>query len=99
MSSSQGQGSGVRFYTVDDVISDHDDLPRLNSTLVDSDTGARRPGGTCRSWISGGEGGESDAEYRSASRASRTLPNNAPVPFVYLGLCCAILAGLCFTSR
>ena len=42
---------------------------------------------------------ESDAEYLSSeSRASRTLPNNAPAPFVWLGLCCAILAGLCFTS-
>jgi len=42
---------------------------------------------------------ESDAEYLSTeSRASRTLPNNAPAPFVWLGLCCAILAGLCFTS-
>ena len=45
---------------------------------------------------------ESDAEFLAgdtrAARASRTLPNNAPTPFVWLGLCCAILAGLCFTS-
>ena len=43
---------------------------------------------------------ESDAEYVSSESrgASRTLPNNAPAPFVWLGLCCAILAGLCFTS-
>ena len=32
-------------------------------------------------------------------RSGRTLANNAPAPFVYLGLLCAILAGLCFTSR
>ena len=32
------------------------------------------------------------------SRSSRTLQNNAPAPYVYLGLLCAILAGLCFTS-
>jgi hypothetical protein len=40
---------------------------------------------------------DSDAEYMS-DRSTRTLPNNAPQPFVYLGFCCAILAGLCFTS-
>ena len=41
---------------------------------------------------------DSDGEYLGSSR-SRTLANNAPQPFVYLGFCCAILAGLCFTSR
>ena len=40
---------------------------------------------------------DSDGEYLS-DRSTRTLPNNAPQPFVYLGFCCAILAGLCFTS-
>merc|ERR1712086_40048 len=39
---------------------------------------------------------DSDGEY--LTRSTRTLPNNAPQPFVYLGFCCAILAGLCFTS-
>ena len=32
------------------------------------------------------------------ARNTRLLPNNVPQPFVYLGYCCAILAGLCFTS-
>ena len=41
---------------------------------------------------------DSDGEYLTSSRSNRTLPNNAPQPFVYLGFCCAILAGLCFTS-
>merc|ERR1712086_9065 len=39
---------------------------------------------------------DSDGEY--LTRSTRTVPNNAPQPFVYLGFCCAILAGLCFTS-
>ena len=82
-------GGHVRFYTTDDVVSD-------NTGANDEEEGrTRRP--SCRSWVSGVD---SDAEYlSSASRSSRTLPNNASPPFVYLGLCCAIIAGLCFTSR
>jgi len=38
---------------------------------------------------------DSDGEY---NRSRRYLPNDATDPFVYLGFCCAILAGLCFTS-
>ena len=84
--------STVRFYAEDDVVSE----PECDQSDAGAG-GARR----CRGWMSGGEaGGDSDAEYlSSASRSSRTLPNNAPAPFVYLGLCCAVLAGLCFTSR
>jgi len=80
--------NSVRFYTSDDVINDGDNH---------SEPEATRPGsGACRSWVSGED---SDAEYMSfAPRSSRTLANNAPAPFVYLGLLCAILAGLCFTS-
>eukprot|EP00092_Neocalanus_flemingeri_P028118 GFUD01030538.1.p1 GENE.GFUD01030538.1~~GFUD01030538.1.p1 ORF type:complete len:411 (-),score=91.10 GFUD01030538.1:126-1358(-) len=54
---------------------------------------------TCRLSLPRTRDTDSDGEYlSSASRTSRTLPNNAPVPFVYLGYLCAILAGICFTS-
>ena len=88
---SQGSSGGhVRFYTTDDVISDN-----IGASDDEDEGRTRRP--SCRSWVSGVD---SDAEYLSnASRSSRTLPNNASPPFVYLGLCCAIIAGLCFTSR
>jgi len=40
-----------------------------------------------------------DSTYLNRNRRnSRLLQNNVPQPFVYLGYCCAILAGLCFTS-
>jgi len=41
---------------------------------------------------------DSDGEFLTSNRHSRYLPNNAAQPFVYLGYCCSILAGLCFTS-
>ena len=43
---------------------------------------------------------QSDAEFFGDARPiTSNLPNAAPAPFVYLGFCCAVLAGLCFTSR
>ena len=48
-------------------------------------------------WRDGERGGEAELGGYTSS-ASRTLPNNAPQPFVYLGFMCAVLAGLCFTS-
>ena len=43
---------------------------------------------------------QSDAEFFGDVRPiTSNLPNAAPAPFVYLGFCCAVLAGLCFTSR
>jgi len=81
----------VRFYTSEDI--SDETPPKGDDGLVDERI--RRP--SCRSWMSGAD--ESDAEYMSSvSRSSRTLPNNAPAPYVLLGLCCAVLAGLCFTS-
>jgi len=38
---------------------------------------------------------ETDSE---TNRSDRYLPRYTPEPLVYLGYCCAILAGLCFTS-
>ena len=98
--------NSVRFYTSDDVINDEDNT---------SEPEATRPGaGACRSWVSREDSDAEYMSSASRSpfsviimkkltyfvhRSSRTLPNNAPAPFVYLGLLCAILAGLCFTSR
>ena len=43
---------------------------------------------------------QSDTEFFGDARPiTSNLPNAAPAPFVYLGFCCAVLAGLCFTSR
>merc|ERR1711994_911854 len=39
---------------------------------------------------------DSDAEYPPTN--NRSSRYDSPQPFVYLGYCCAILAGLCFTS-
>ena len=39
---------------------------------------------------------DSDAEYPTTN--NRSTRYDSPQPFVYLGYCCAILAGLCFTS-
>ena len=39
---------------------------------------------------------DSDAEYPTTN--NRSTRCDSPQPFVYLGYCCAILAGLCFTS-
>jgi len=77
--------SGARLYTSDDVLHAEASPPRARGRLA-----------PCRSWVSGA--GDSDAEYQDTNTRSRTLPNEASTPFVYLGLACAILAGLCFTS-
>lgn len=87
----------VRFYTTEDI---SDEVPPQEGDGNDGNAEERIRRPSCRSWMSGAD--VSDAEYMhdmsNASRTSRTLPNNAPAPFVLLGLCCAVLAGLCFTS-
>ena len=94
---SSSKSKTVKFYVGDEA---------LSCPEVPEDT-ERRPRCLLRpsSWESpdrAEEEVESDAEFLAgdtrASRASRTLPNNAPAPFVWLGLCCAVIAGLCFTS-
>ena len=41
--------------------------------------------------------GQRETDYET-NRSDRYLPRYTPEPLVYLGYCCSILAGLCFTS-
>ena len=98
---SSSKSKTVKFYVGDEALS----CPEVSQEPERRQSCLLRPsswGGPGQSAQRREEEGESDAEFlaspASQRRASRTLPNNAPAPFVWLGLCCAVIAGLCFTS-
>jgi len=86
--------------SLDDYMSGYDTTSDVESGVVVR-RGMSRQGASQRSleeYMSGYDT-QSDAEFFGDARPiTSNLPNAAPAPFVYLGFCCAVLAGLCFTS-
>jgi len=85
--------------SLDDYMSGYDTTSDAESGMARR--GLSRQGASQRSleeYMSGYDT-QSDVEFFGDVRPiTSNLPNAAPAPFVYLGFCCAVLAGLCFTS-